>query len=578
MLSRRTRTSTKIKASDLVRLENVAAYNVKLLEWKSPKGESLLEYLWTSKAPGAMTSLRVIAERFTLAHVLRHMKTPLVFLELLFSDPVAFAANTNNRREREVFEILESMEPMNDITFLTIFQVYDKRLRKRMESFVGMRFFPAHTRPRYDPVFLRVVGDAMPTLFRSITRMHTMPVRQSPYQGSLPQRTTVDMLVASLTYDHPSESLSIAMEIVKHDMNANTPASPEAPWSLWEAVEIAIRAGDSAMFKRIIDLARQLRRLGIALIEWKWAMYGYNMLHLALLYGEADMAIKMLRRNILNIDPRYPFVLDTAPRSRKPVHQRRRVIPTMDLVHELAKHSISPAKIQTLTQEIRAMAALHKKQDPRVRHATKVSAWTTRKYRDVQDARRGAFKKSKLRSWITGLLTKPSYINLTGNLDPRNTIKSTNINAAVAKHMHDHSLRAPTMPREMYWQHVNTPKALFRGVHGPIARELKQHGTYHDKGFVATSIRSQIAQVFKRKNGLMLQFDIAEIPKGTPWLWFSPSATPQSNMQMSCIDEGEVLLPPGTYTLGERLGPRYYKATYRPDPEARSLRGKKIVM
>jgi hypothetical protein len=514
------------------------------------------------------------------------MKDPFVFLDLLFTDP-SIAKNTTSvdmaQRRSMVYDIVEQ-GTMSNVEFQTVF-LNTKRAAARLQSFVATQpaYMSKTRRPEYRKQFITTVGESFPGLLLGATRK--VPITypklvhfpQAYLRGAV-REVFVDMLAASLTYDHPDESRALAIQII-----AETPRYtplPMGPWSLSVALEVAVARQDKAMLSRTVALIHYLGRMGVQFTEWRWEMTGYNVLHLAILYGQVDMAIEIAG---LGIDPRYPFVYDTDPKSRKPMHLRRRVIPTMDLVHHLdARGAASHAAIKTLTETLTNMAKFHKTYNRRMgirppTYKERVSKWTTGKYRAIQDKRRGGFRESRLKAWITRMLKKPQFEFLTENLNPRNTVTSDAVNNAVATQMRDHALRAPQMPREMLWQHVTTPTALYRGVHGPIAAELRKRGRYVDHGFVATSYRTEVASMFKKRRGIMLEFPIDSIPRGTPWIWFSPSAQPQSNTVMSWCDESEVLLPPGTYTLGPKIGKNVYRATYTPLPDARSLRGKKIL-
>jgi hypothetical protein len=583
----------RLGASDLLAIQNnrnMDGYrDTDVLAWTSPRGESVLTYLWKSQHPYAMTTLLTIVERYTLNRVLRYMKDPFVFLDLLFTDP-SLTKEANSvamvQRRSVIYDILEQ-GLMSNIEFQTVFKLETKKSTKRLKSFVATRpaYMSKTPRLEYRKRFITEMGESFPGIVLSATR--TIPMPFSPlvhfpkaYLRGADREATIDMLVASLTYDHPDESRALAIQII-----AETPrytSTPMGPWSLSVALELAVLRKDRAMVSRTVALIRYLGRLGVQFTEYRWDIAGYNVLHLAILYGQVDMAVEIAG---LGIDPRYPFVYDTDPTSGKPIHQRRRVIPTMDLVHHLeSTGAASKAKIITLTETLRKMAAFHKVHDRHVgirppSHRERVSKWTTGKYRAIQDKRRGGFRESRLKSWIIRMLMKPQYNLLTENLNPRHMVTSESVNNAVAQHMRDHALRAPQMPREMSWQHVTTPTVLYRGVHGPIATELRKRGRYVDHGFVATSYRTEVASMFafKKRRGIMLVFPIESIPRGTPWIWFSPNAQPQSNTVMSWCDESEVLLPPGTYTLGKKLGKNMYAATYTPLPDARSLRGKKIT-
>ena len=462
-------------------------------------------------------------------------------------------------------------------------------------SYKDFKTFVATSQKRafeYDLEFLECIGDAMPFLFHVAGRDITMtfpPSRFFPkeYLKGMKRKTIwIDMLVASLMHDRPEESKMIALQTIQTDVN-NTKTGPA---TLTQALEYAIVTGNRSMLNRTADLLKFLADRGYRFEEWKWRIWGYNVLHLALLYGQIDNAIILVT---LGLDPRYPFVYDPAPRSAKPIHQRRRVIPTLDLVHALSTRIKTPS-INTLVHEMETMQQWHTKHNAELRvrqttHRNHVAGWTTHKYRLVQNKRRGSFETSALKSWITRMLGKKQYDGpITINLNPRNTVTSNSINNAISKHMREHTLRVPNMPINIRRRSntnnsnnstkpIEVPKYLFRGVHGPIAKALRRTGTYHDKGFVATSVRKNIAEGFKSTAGLMMVFKIDDLVPGTPWIWFSPHASPQSHMVPSYCDEAEVLLPPGAYTLGPKLGKNIYLAGYHPDRAARSLGGKPIL-
>jgi hypothetical protein len=521
-----------------------------------------------------MDALLVITKQYSVNKLLRAMKNRFVFLDLVFNDPAVRKPRSMPKRQRIIYEILENTR-LSQLTF----DFWSSDGTKFFKSFVGAS--PSRTF-EYDLDFIELIGGAMPFMFHMGGRDLKMtfpasPYFSKPYFRSMRRQSWSDMLVASLMHDRLDESKAMAMQIIK----AHHHPVKVGPESLTTALEFSIVTKNNGMFHRTVDVLWFLGKMGYRFEEWKWESSGYNVLHLALLYGNVDQAIKLVK---LGIDPRYPFVYDPDPRSIKPIHQRRRVVPTMDLVHALSQRIKTPA-MTTLVHAIHEMQHWHSKHNAAVgvlntNHRNHVSGWTTHKYRLVQNKRRGTFETSKLKAWISRMLGKHhDHSMITTNLDPKNRVTSNSINTAVSKHMRDHTLRVPEMPLNILSnsKKAEPPQYLYRGVHGPIAKALRRYGTYHDKGFVATSIRTGVAEGFKSTSGLMMVFKIDDLPIGTPWIWFSPRACPSSHMVLSYCDEAEVLLPPGTYTLGQKLSKNVYRATYHPDRAARSLKGKPIL-
>jgi hypothetical protein len=554
--------------------------NADIFLWKSPKGESLLEYLWKSDDPRAMHSLLVITKQYSLNDLLQTMKNRFSFLDMVFNDPAVRKPGSMPTRRRIIYEILENAR-FSQLTF----DPWSPEGEKFFKSFIAAS---PKRQFEYDIEFLEVVGSAMPFMFQVAGRNTTVKYPASrffpkTYLGGMERKLWIDMLGSSLIYDRGYESTMMALQLIQ-SFEHRTKMGPE---SLTNALEYAIITENFGMFERTANLIQFLGDRGYRFEDTKWRWFGYNVLHLALIYGNIDQAIRIVK---LGVDPRYPFVYDPSPRSAKALHQRRRVIPTLDFVHLLAKRIKTP-NVQTLMHVIDEMQHWHAKHNANVgirqpNHRNHVAGWTTHKYRLVQNKRRGAFETSKLKAWISRMLGKKSDHGLiTFNLDPKNTVTSNSINNAVSRHMREHTLRVPDMPLDILkstkkkntTKNIDPPKYLFRGVHGPIAKALRRYGTYHDKGFVATSVRTEIANSFKAGSGLMMVFKIEDLPIGTPWIWFSPHASPQSHMVPSYCDEAEVLLPPGTYTLTQKVGKNTYVATYRLDRAARSLKGNSIM-
>lgn len=183
----------------------------------------------------------------------------------------------------------------------------------------------------------------------------------------------------------------------------------------------------------------------------------------------------------------------------------------------------------------------------RKRQRDYVTNWTTKVYKKIQNARRN---REKIHA-----------IN-----------RVQRINAYLAQKFRDTHLRAPIKPREF-----SDIRVLYRGIHNPLASILQRDKTLSEKGYIAFSRDKEEAKGFGE---LLLYLPVNAIPAGTPWIWYTDTDTPhharRRNVNVSVIDEGEVLLPPGTLTLGREIDDDEYIVHYTPDKEATSLRGKKL--
>lgn len=314
------------------------------------------------------------------------------------------------------------------------------------------------------------------------------------------------------------------------------------------------------------------------------------MFHLAVMYGRFAMASALLDAGD---DPRYPFVYDPGFKFTQSIKKRRKIIQTVDLIESIKLPGTADLlrKVRTATESLERLNRA-KRTTARTSHTDQVSKWTSHLYQTIQKKRRGplplGFRK-RARAMVEHLKTafQKSYgYHLTSDINWRGqSNKAETVNQALAKHMSNHALRVPQLPRHFYWRrnntstlgHTNAPRILLRGVHGPIARILRKQGFFKDHGYIATTIDERIAERFRNKNGMLLIFPIRDLPKGTPWIWFTPKPTKQSNLTPSVIAESEVLLPPGTIRLLQKYGTYSWYASYEPDREARSLKGRKII-
>lgn len=395
-------------------------------------------------------------------------------------------------------------------------------------------------------------------------------------------RTYEDALYVSLADGRANEARHYLWALLDDSVYGD----PPIVWNSHRALQEAIVNNDAKLFDRIAAaFRRQAFGKPVANARAFWVWTGTSFLHLAILYRRPGMT-KTLLDPAFGQDPRLPFVYDGAPRSlTKTLKERRVVVPTLDLVDR----AFSPAIARGLHPLIRS-AATRSRREPgkdasRRSHASRLRNWTGKTYRKVQERRRGAMPRplgARVGKAVKTLFSgRPKYEawNLTKGLDPAtSSTRPESVNQALAKHMKNHALRAPAMPRAYSWQNgPRPPTTLFRGVHGPIARQLRAKGRYVDKGYVAVSTRETTAGHFRgRRGGLVLRFPVSSIPRGTPWIWFDPEAQKQSGASTSWMDEGEVLLPPGAYTLGRRIDRGVYEARYEPDRTATSLSGRRM--
>lgn len=176
---------------------------------------------------------------------------------------------------------------------------------------------------------------------------------------------------------------------------------------------------------------------------------------------------------------------------------------------------------------------------PRQRMRNHVTQWTTRTYRNVQNARRQG-------------------------ITPNNNAKR--VNRYVSQAFRNSGVRAPVIPREFTVQPnknlVQTnkrPKYLYRGVHGHQAEKYVKDGKFRDRGYIAFSRRQGVASSFASggRPSIVMRLNLDSVPRGTPWIWFKTSSIKKGlrNAHVSNIDEGEVLLPPGTLRMRPRAIP-----------------------
>jgi len=386
----------------------------------------------------------------------------------------------------------------------------------------------------------------------------------------------VDPLYVSLMCNRISEAVEIKMALDSSSTLGSTTLFGE---NFHKAVREAIIRNDSKLFNRIISIGFN----GIDPM-WSWTFTGSTLFHVAVMYGRFKMASTILDAGD---DPRYPFVYDPGFRFTQSIKKRRKVVQTMDLIKSIEHPGKAGLlrKVQATVHHLETQERA-KKRPSRRSQEDRLMAWTTHMYRDIQEKRRGTLPVG-FRRRLEGMLqhlksTFQSHhgYHLVNGIEWKDTKKKNEasiVNQALAKHMSNHALRVPQLPRHFYWQHTEAPIMLMRGLHGPIARQIRTRGSFKDKGYVAMTTDSEVATQFQSNDGIVLIFLIQDLPKGTPWIWFTPKPAKQSNMVPSSVQESEVLLPPGTIRLLSRYRKGVWYASYEPDREARSVKGRKIL-
>lgn len=176
------------------------------------------------------------------------------------------------------------------------------------------------------------------------------------------------------------------------------------------------------------------------------------------------------------------------------------------------------------------------------------------------------------------------YQNVQNRLHASSQATGDNVNTTMrnlALYMEKYALRAPQRPHgwDYHPQHtlenwhiswVGSRKYLYRGVHGVQANTVRTYGSVLSKGYIATSRYLDISKGFAKFNqptvstrntnayvdhggdGVLFRLSMDDIPRGTPWIWFNvkndQSLFPWrlKRKPLSQLDEGEVLLPPGS--------------------------------
>lgn len=576
---------------------------IQIHAWTSKDGTGLLETLWSR---GDLDRIRTfVSVIYTqdgpwyskLAQKKKSVHPLASLVARIFRDPLVYDSTPNGRRPNSRLVLLaEILRSMKRVPYThTMFE------NKQNNPLVQNQRDPIHL------MILTAIAQGLPSMMTTFYKERavypTTPYVPKYYYKSLPKYRYVCSLYYTLRNQRHDESLMCLGVVQKETWHS-------FPYRMfWYILTDAIVHSNRVSFQYTLAFIKTyaqntqesqksrnttshyLREMNLSEM---WYETGFNLLHLALMYGQFDMASTLVRGGV---DPRYRFVYDPKPRMPgRTIETRRRIMTTRELfvyiVDRASKTRGLPypkgsAYDQFLNEIVAMESVLHRAEKstmPRISHGERVKFWTTNLYKNIQTQRRGQIAKQSL---LTPLLQKIQFGStntytpqtITNGLDPYTIpgkVTAQMVNQALAKHMKNHALRAPQLPRPYYWQHVKRPVVLFRGVTGPIQKSLSKHGFYRDKGYVATSINKSVSNYFTRGSGMLLVIQIDSIPKGTPWIWFSPASTPQDNSSVSFSDESEVLLPPGTYRLVKKIKAKTFYATYEPDTSSTSGLGRRI--
>jgi len=221
-----------------------------------------------------------------------------------------------------------------------------------------------------------------------------------------------------------------------------------------------------------------------------------------------------------------------------------------------------------------------------------VAMWTSKAYKGVQDMRRRGHPAPTMN---TGAGSSGYSADI-----------ATKINARIATYMQRKALRAPSIPRGI----DPAPTVLLRGLHGPLAKKIISQKYLVDDGYIAFTRNPFIAKRFAKSQwyrrfagtSVILVLVTSMVPAGTPWIWFqgdswelppdsSKTKRRYTGMDISEVEEGEVLMPPGRLVIVGRVTGKekksiglsnspvpIYKVMYYPDASAKSLTGKRIML
>lgn len=159
---------------------------------------------------------------------------------------------------------------------------------------------------------------------------------------------------------------------------------------------------------------------------------------------------------------------------------------------------------------------------------------------------------------------------------------------ALVELMRDAKLRAPHKPLG-----CDNVTMLFRGINLPrdLYQRQVQKGYLDDPSFASFSVSHETAQGCSEhddgclshilhglnRRGVVLVLPVADVPAGTPWLWFGHAcgrkrtASNKNRLRARFEHEQEVLLPPGRYRILETEGSDTWYVAFEPDTAATSI-------
>lgn len=145
--------------------------------------------------------------------------------------------------------------------------------------------------------------------------------------------SAVDPLYVSLKHGRIREALKI-----------RTALGPQIQFNSHRALREAIFQNDGSLFEEslLVYFLRHTPTLPRREVpqgevfsnsEISWRESGATLLHVAIIYGRLYGAILLLHHGLE--DPRFPFVYDPGFRMRQSIQERRVVVPTLDLIHQI---------------------------------------------------------------------------------------------------------------------------------------------------------------------------------------------------------------------------------------------------
>jgi hypothetical protein len=217
----------------------------------------------------------------------------------------------------------------------------------------------------------------------------------------------------------------------------------------------------------------------------------------------------------------------------------------------------------------RAKIESQKPRKPPRGRASAIQNWTTNTFENIQCIRTGSNYP------LCDIGRSPK------NAEQRKK-KASKTNGAIAQYMRNSGVKTPNIPLHI----AERPKYLYRGFVGLQALTIMEYGTIRSNAFISFSISPHVADMFSYYGaniGVIIRLDISKLRHGIPWIWFAynkqSERRPRETIK-TARDEQEVLLPPGELRPIRKISPNgkeMYTVEYTPDPNALSIRGKKII-